>query len=396
MKSVLIIGGGASGITAAICLARSRADVHITVLEKNDRILKKLLSTGNGKCNITNTAVSPAVYDSAFAGELIASFDFAAIEAYLASLSLPIKADREGRCYPLSESAKNVVNTLLRETDRLGIEVHCGQAVERIWRQGDRVYAQAGTRYSADALIFAIGSAAAVKGYNGAALCRQLGWQFAPPTPALCPIPSDEAFLKELKGVRAKGSIRLGARKQRGEIQFAEHAVSGICAFNLAKYVRAGDILELDFAPEEIDKAALRRYLTAAANSARENAALLDFLLVRKLGTVLIKRAGLKPSASPQDLSAQDIENILAQITAFKVRVQPPRDFQKAQTVCGGVDARFADAATLAAKGQRGIFLCGEILDADAPCGGFNLHWAWASGIRAAQSAEQYLFGSKQ
>ena len=104
----------------------------------------------------------------------------------------------------------------------------------------------------------------------------------------------------------------------------------------------------------------------------------------------------LKPSASPLDLSAQDIENILAQITAFKVRVQPPRDFQKAQTVCGGIDARFADAATLAAKGQRGIFLCGEILDADAPCGGFNLHWAWASGIRAAQSAEQYLFGSKQ
>ncbi|MBQ6380816.1 MAG: aminoacetone oxidase family FAD-binding enzyme [Clostridia bacterium] len=393
MQSVLIIGGGASGAAAAIALARLNPQLRITLLEKNERILKKLLTTGNGKCNITNTAVSPAVYESPLAAAVLQAYDYQAVQAFLASLSLPIKADSSGRCYPLSESANNVVNTLLRALDTAGVTVITGQEVKRIQQEGKAFSVQANACFRADAVIFAIGSAASVKGYNGLDLCANLGWRFPRPTPALCPIPSQEPFLKALKGVRAKGTLRLGERCESGEIQFTETAVSGICAFNLSRYVKAGDTLLIDFTPAGWSKAELAQALQIAAASAAENAQLLDFLLLRKLGTVVLKRAGLQPSGSPQALTQTDFEALLQLLSAFPVTVEAPADMRAAQTVCGGADARYIDPATLMAKQYPGLFVCGELLNVHAPCGGFNLHWAWASGLFAAQAANTYLSG---
>ena len=393
MNSVLIIGGGASGAAAAITLARLQSDLSITILEKNERILKKLLTTGNGKCNITNTAVSPAVYESAFAQSVAARFDFESVQAFLTSLSLPIKADPQGRCYPLSESAANAVNAFLNALESYSVTVKTGQEVRAIKKEGKRFVVTAAEVFEADAVIFAIGSAAAVKGYNGLDLMHNLGWHIERPRPALCPIPSDEAFLKELQGVRVKAALTLGEHRESGEVQLNADNISGICAFNLAKYVKSGDTLLLNFLPAQWSEAELLHYLKASAATAPENAALLNFLLPRKLALVVLKRAGLKPSASPATLSDDDFTVLAKLLGAFPVRVEAPTDYRRAQTVCGGLDARFVAPDTLAAKAYPGLFVCGEVLDADAPCGGFNLHWAWASGMCAARAANAYLTG---
>ena len=392
MKQVIIIGGGASGVAAAIRLADLNRNVNILILEKNERILKKLLTTGGGKCNITNTAVTPAVYDSRFAHPVTAKYDFETVRAFLASLSLPIKADDKGRCYPLSESAKNAVNLLLSALEQRNITVKTGITVKNIQKKGDTFTVQADSTYTADAVITAVGSAASVKGYNGLDLLHNTGFKMNRPAPALCPIPSDEAFLKELKGVRVKGSITLRDKTESGEIQFNESNVSGICAFNLAKYVKNGDTLTLNF-NTSLSADELYHGIQTVAEKVNENTKLLDFLLVRKLALVILKRAGVKPSGNPKELNETQIQNIVNQIIRFTVRVHQPTDYKNAQTVCGGLNEKQVSPETLESLRHKGLYFCGEILDADAPCGGFNLHWAWASGLCAADNANLFLNG---
>ncbi|MBQ3431529.1 MAG: NAD(P)/FAD-dependent oxidoreductase, partial [Clostridia bacterium] len=156
MKTAIIIGGGASGVAAALTLRALQPDADIVILEKNERILKKLLTTGNGRCNITNTAVSPACYP-AFAETVITQYDFERVRAFLLSLSLPIKADNTGRCYPLSESANNAVNLLLEALSRANIRIQTSAQVTAIERRNNRYILQADKSYTADAVIFAPG-----------------------------------------------------------------------------------------------------------------------------------------------------------------------------------------------------------------------------------------------
>lgn len=394
MKTAIIIGGGASGVAAALTLRALQPDADIVILEKNERILKKLLTTGNGRCNITNTAVSPACYP-AFAETVITQYDFERVRAFLLSLSLPIKADNTGRCYPLSESANNAVNLLLEALSRANICIQTSAQVTAIERRNNRYILQADKSYTADAVIFAPGSAAAVRGYNGTDLLADLHINLTPPTPALCPIPSTEPFLKSLKGVRVKGSITLGDKTEHGEIQFNESNISGICAFNLAKYAYDGCCITLDFCDGLMDEQTLIETIADRARSVQENAAVLDFLLLRKLALTVLKRAGIKPSGNPKELTDAQIHAIADKIRHFTLTANKPHDFAHAQTVCGGLSARDIDPATLESRQNKGVFMCGEILDADAPCGGFNLHWAWASGMCAAQAASRFISASK-
>ena len=175
-----------------------------------------------------------------------------------------------------------------------------------------------------------------------------------------------------------------------GIIQFNENNVSGICAFNLAKYVKNGDTLTLNF-NTSLSADELYHGIQTAAEKMNENTKLLDFLLVRKLALVILKRTGIKPSGNPKELNETQIQNIANQIIRFTVRVHQPTDYKNAQTVCGGLNEKQVDPQTLESLRHKGLYFCGEILDADAPCGGFNLHWAWASGLCAADNANLFL-----
>ncbi|MBR2590286.1 MAG: aminoacetone oxidase family FAD-binding enzyme [Clostridia bacterium] len=390
MKTAIIIGAGASGAAAALRLRALCPACKIILLEKNERILKKLLTTGNGRCNITNTAVSPAQYP-AFARPVMSTFDFESVRDFLRSISLPIKEDTAGRCYPLSESANNAVNLFLEALRAADIEIRTGAAVSAIRKQNGKFLITANERYEADAVIFAPGSAASVNGYNGWQLLQSMGITPPPPSPALCPIPSKEPILKSLKGVRVKGKITLEDKSESGEIQLNENNISGICAFNLSKYAYDGCIISLDFCNGVMDENTLLQTLRERTQCVNENAALLDFLLLRKLGLAVLKRAGIKPSGNPKQLEDTQLKSIIKQITRFTLKADKPTDFSRAQTVCGGAGSKYVSSETLESKDYKGLFFCGEILDADAPCGGFNLHWAWASGLCAAQSASRYL-----
>ena len=391
MKKVVIIGGGASGILAAIRLADVCRNTSVTILEKNERIGKKLLRTGNGKCNITNSLVTPQSYESDLAKEAIARYDFAFTRAFFESLGLYIKADSAGRCYPLSESANNVLNILLCALEKRGITVKTEAAVTAVKRKNGRFTVQADTLYEADAVLLAIGSAAGVKGYNGYDLLHNLGFALTKPVPALCPVPADESFMKELKGVRVKGSVRLRGHEESGEIQFTDTALSGICVFNLAKYVRDGDCMHLDFNSDSFAPEKLSSIISAKARQGVQNAALLDFLLPRKLAFVILKRAGLSPSGEASTLTDETARQLAALICDFPVKVQQPSDFFHAQSVCGGVESTKLLPHSLQVKQIPGLFISGELLDTDAPCGGFNLQQAWSTGLWAADAIKEYL-----
>ncbi len=389
-KRLVIIGGGASGITAALYAAKICKSADITILEKNDRIGKKLLRTGNGRCNITNDNACAERYLSPLAKASLEQFDVTKTKELLASLGIVLKADNTGRNYPYSESAATLLNALLANIKAAGINIISDFDVSNISKKENRFIIQGNKSISADCIIIAAGSPASVKNYNADKILESIGAEYKKFRPALCPLPSEESFLRSLKGVRAKARVSLNGHCEDGEVQFNEKNISGICIFNLAKYVGSPTEVNIDFMPEysEEEIAAL---LKVKQQNSLEAGELCDGLILRKLALVLIKKAGFKPSQRAGELSDKALKSIAKQIKAFKLKVKPPADFSSAQVCSGGVSAEQIDAASLELKTNKGIFLCGEILDVDAPCGGYNLQWAISSGLYAAKNAAKYL-----
>lgn len=389
-KRLVIIGGGASGIAAAIYAGKECKNTDITILEKNDRIGKKLLRTGNGKCNITNDNASADSYLSPIAKHSIKEFNVAKTKQLLASIGVALRTDDTGRNYPYSESAATLLNALLAELKSENVSIITDFDVKKISKKENHFTIEGNKKIDADCVILAMGSPASVKNYDADKILESIDIRYKKFRPALCPLPSDEAFLKSLKGVRAKAVVRLGEHREKGEVQFNEKNISGICVFNLARYVDSPKEVAIDFMPEYSEQEIIS-LLKIKQSSSLEVAEICDGLVLRKLAFVLIKKAGFKPSQSASQLREKDIENIAKQIKEFKVRVKAPTDFSASQVCTGGVTPEQIDTESLELKKNKGIFVCGEILDVDAPCGGYNLQWAVSSALNAAKHALKYL-----
>ena len=389
-NKLVIIGGGASGIAAAIYAGRICKNTEITILEKNDRIGKKLLRTGNGKCNITNDNASADSYFSPIARTALEEFSVQKTKQMLESIGIALRADDAGRNYPYSESAATLLNALLAELKGENINIITDFDVKKISKKENRFTIEGNRKIDADCIILAAGSPASVKNYDADKIFQSIGIKHSRFRPALCPLPSDEPFLKSLKGVRAKALVRSGEHTQEGEVQFNEKNISGICIFNLARYVDSPGEVIIDFMPEYSEKE-ITSLLKKKQKSSSEAAEICDGLILRKLAFVLIKKASLKPSQSATQLSEKDIENIAKQIKEFKVKVNAPFDFSASQVCTGGITKEQINPESLEIKNNKGIFVCGEILDVDAPCGGYNLQWAVSSGLNAAKHALKYL-----
>lgn len=389
-KRLVIIGGGASSIAAALYARSIMEDADITIIEKNDRIGKKLLRTGNGKCNITNDNVSADCYLSPIVSATLKEFDVKKTKDLLAKLGIVLKADQTGRNYPYSESAATLLNALLSELKAKNIEIVCEFDANKITAQNGAYKIEGNKQIFADCIIIAAGSPACVKNYSAYKLLENTGIKFTDFRPALCPLPSDEKFLKSLKGVRAKAKVNLNGRCEEGEVQFNEKNISGICVFNLARYVNESTEVKIDFMPEYSENE-ITDLLEIKHNKSFEASEICDGLILRKLSLVILKRAGFKPSQNAGELSRNDIKKIANQIKTFTVRVKAPTDFSAAQVCSGGIKNETINPETLELKDKKGIFCCGEILDVDAPCGGYNLQWAISSGLNAAKNAAKYL-----
>jgi predicted Rossmann fold flavoprotein len=396
-KTVLVIGGGAAGLTAAICASRQGAKV--TVLEKLDRVGKKILATGNGRCNIMNVGPQRFHGGEVFAKEVLVHADVRRVSAFFESLGLTLREEEEGRVYPASGLASSVLDVLRLGCARNGVEVVCGAPVSRIdKRYGSWLAYAVDKQYAADAIIVAGGGKAAPKlGSDGSvyALLTSQGHRLISPRPAITQLKTETEPIRGLTGIRAQAEVWLTRKdailnREKGEILFTEYGVRGVAAMQLARD-SAGTVLHISLLPainiEETDLfPALLRRAELFFDAPLEQ--FFSGWLHARLGMALFKRAGIGPLSRPcSSLTSNDFSAIAALIVDFPLAVLGVQGFDSAQVTAGGIDTSDFDPATMASRLAPGLYAAGEVLDVDGDCGGFNLLFAWACGILAGEHA---------
>ena len=403
MRTVAVIGGGASGMMAAVTAASGGA--HVILLEHKDRIGKKILSTGNGRCNFTNTHQEPICYhseDSLFPWKVIEKFNAQAVISFFLQMGVYSK-NRNGYIYPNSDQASAVLDAFRMELDRLKVEIRTGIECREI-RPGKKGFTiltdQEPVR--ADRVILCAGSKAApATGSDGSGydLAKNLGHRILPVLPALTALKCEEKFFKSIAGVRANGSVSIWSdgeciAKDTGEIQLTDYGISGIPVFQVSRYAskllyekKETDAV-LDFMPD-FTKAQTNAFLRARAQTRPDKSAemFLIGLFHKKLCDLWIRLSKISRQRKAGELTADEIACLTDLIKDFRVRIRETNSYDKAQVCCGGIDTREVDPETLESVYVPGLYFAGEILDVDGMCGGYNLTFAWASGYAAGRSA---------
>ncbi len=399
MEKVIVIGGGASGILAALTAAED-PNRRVLLLERQQRIGRKLLATGNGRCNLTNTGASGAHYhgeNPAFALPALERFGPGDALDFFHSLGLLTQEEYGGRVYPLSNSANSVLDVLRFALDKAGVEQRCSSPVRAVRRdkQGFAVETENET-LRADKLILACGGAAGAKlggVTDGYQLAKSLGHKRTGLYPALVQLLTEPEYPRALKGVRVICSLRLKRKafllaRASGELQFTETGVSGPAVFDLSRAAATGgDGLSLHIAllpqsPEELLALLGRRRESYPALPASE---ILTGMLHNRLGRMLVKYAGLPADRPLGELGEEDLRALVRACGDFCLPVTGTEGFDNAQVTAGGLRSSDFDPRTLESRLVPGLFACGELLDIDGDCGGFNLQWAWSSGRLAGR-----------
>ena len=403
MNTIGIIGGGASGLAAAIA-ARERLDNRVIVLERQARVGKKLLATGNGRCNLSNENAGPAHYhgrDVSFMAPAMARFGTADTLQWFASLGLAVRTEPGGRIYPLSDNAGSVVDTLRLAADAAGAELRCGfDAAAAAYRNGRFIITpHSGDDVTVDRLIIACGGMAGTKlggtdaGYT---LLKSLGHHRTALHPSLVQLCTDNTYTRALKGVRTQAAVTLENNgtvlaSSYGEVQFADYGVTGPAVFDISRAAAqcgTGCTVCLRLLPE-LERDELQRYLhdklNRFPNYRAEN--LLTGLAHNALARVLLRRAEIKLDAFLWSITEPQLAALTEYILRFSLPLQGVRSFADAQVTAGGIVTQEFSPDTMESLLQPDLYACGEVLDIDGDCGGYNLQWAWASGRLAGISA---------
>lgn len=413
-KKIAVVGGGAAGMMAAIQSARVGA--HVTIYERNDRVGRKILSTGNGKCNFSNELMGADYYYGS--GKLLVdtiykSFGKSETKAFFEELGMRIK-DRNGYLYPASEQASTVLDVLRYELERLRVRVHTEQKVSGIVRQQDALVIETTEHQKEkyDAVILACGGKAAPKtGSDGVGflLAKSLGHRIVPTVPALTALRCKEDFFKRVAGVRcdAKLTLQIGnqaMRSERGELQWTDYGISGIPVFQLSRDAAyalkdGGTVtVKVNLMPDyEID---LERGTSVCAEykafwknrwAQQKSQTMEQFvtgIVNKKIGLLFLKLAGIKETETAAQVSTQRRKKLEELFCSFTVSVKETNSFEQAQVCAGGVDCKEM-TSVLESRLIPGLFFAGEILDIDGICGGYNLQWAWSSGSVAGRAAAE-------
>lgn len=399
---IAVIGGCASGLCAAVQAARLHPGKRVAVFERLPRVGKKILATGNGRCNLSNrSALTHNYTNSAFASPALHRHDVVDTLDFFARLGLLTFTDSEGRIYPLSNAASGVLDALRFAVDGLGITVICDHPVKEIKRSKGRFVID--SDFSAAAVILAAGGKASPsQGSDGSgyALAKQLGHTVTDLSPALVPLNADTAFTKPLKGIRIhKAALTLCSAGKKlahseGEILFTEYGLSGIAAMELAsevekarRNVKSDCFTLIDFVPD-MNFEELTYYLKLLISStvSRDFDNLLSGLLPKAAGIAVCKAVKLySPSRKIDTLTQKELYSLASALKKTELKVTSSRGFDTAQVTCGGVNVNEIDPRTLESRLCPGLFFAGEIIDVDGGCGGFNLQWAWSSGLTAGE-----------
>lgn len=401
---LLVIGAGASGMMAAITAARENKKVCI--IEKLDKAGKKILATGNGKCNFTNEIMNADCFhgDKAFVEHALAQFSVKDCLKFFHSIGIYPK-NKNGYYYPNSEQAVSVTNALLFELERLGVKISYETMVKEIEATDENVCVWTNKgNFIGKRLVIATGLLAAPKlGSDGSLFdaVKALGHHFMPILPALCGFYCKGMKFKQVSGVRAHGTVcayidGVKYAEDTGEIQFTDYGLSGIPVFQISHYLSKGLYekkkveIKMNLLPDFdkkhlVDEINYRRSLGASMPIS----ALLNGLVNQKLSDMILDKAGVDREIYASSVSADKILKIAELLQEITVTVTNYRDFEYAQVCTGGISTSDIDHQTLESKLVSNVYFTGEILDVDGICGGYNLHFAWATGFIAGKIASQ-------
>ena len=402
LLDVIVIGAGASGMMAAITAARRGKSVAI--LERMNKPGKKILATGNGKCNFTNNNMDTSCFHGniQLIQSVLSRFSKEEALSFFHEIGIWPK-EKNGYYYPNSGQAASVAEALKHELDRLQVPVYLEQEVLDLFPDKYGFWIKTvQTSYTCRNVIIASGLLAAPKlGSDGSmfSLIKELGHRFVPVLPALCGFYAKEMQFSKVAGVRCDANLTLKidgntAATEQGELQLADYGISGIPVFQIsspavrALYEKKSVTVVIDFLPDiSLETLNTEFAMRIGKCETDENAdRLLRGLLNQKLIPVLLKHAGIRSDEPLKNISLEKLERLSAGIHDYPVTLEKVRDFEFAQVCTGGIRTEEINEKTLESRLLSGLYFAGEILDVDGICGGYNLQWAWSSGYVAGCS----------
>ena len=399
---MIIIGAGAAGLVAAICSAR--AGKRVLLLEQNNKIGKKILVSGNGKCNIDNKYIALHRFHSqnpAFVEEVLKGYDFPVIEKFFTSIGLELIEGKEGKMFPMSLQASSVVELLKYEAKRVGVEIVCDCTVTGIDKKehGFTLETSQGSKACAK-LVITTGSPAAPQlgGSNaGYAFATKMGHSLIQRHPSLVQLCSEETWVKGCAGVKVAGLAKLYTNgeyitEKKGDLLFTNYGISGLAILDLSREVstRLANFdyceLSLDLMPE-LSKEKLTNLLLGRVkeNSEKPLNLWLQGVLNKKLIPIILEQSKCK-IRTENALNRKEINKLVHAIKNLKLSISDTKGFKGAEVATGGIDTTEVNAQTMESKLVNNLFFAGEILDVDGDRGGFNFHFAWVSGMRVARN----------
>lgn len=398
-KSIAVIGGGASGICAALEAKYNDSSINVTVFERLPKTAKKILATGNGRCNFTNENLSPKHFhgDPLFLRKILTS-SYADTENYFRSLGV-LSYHEDGRIYPRSQQAASIREALTDKLNEYGITIKTDTPVNSIdkFKNGFTVNGE----YFDVVIVAGGGKASSVQGSDGSCykLLENLGHTKTPLYPALCGLTTNEKGLNMLKGVRAECKASLFSEshllgEESGEVQFTDKAVSGIPVMNLSHLCKdKKDLcLNLDLC-EDISETELSEHINNIKRNSpdKELETVLSGIVNSKLGFAVMNKANIKPRTKIGQVTQRELSAICDILKSFHITISGTKGFESAQITCGGIKTHEVNPETMMSEIVNGLFICGEILDIHGDCGGYNLHLAWTTGRIAGNGAYEYL-----
>ena len=395
-----IIGGGASGVVAAI--EASKKGNEVILFEKNDKLLKKLLLTGNGRCNFMHSEYHMSDYHSQCPNlieEFICDKNIEDVRLFFEDLGI-LTREKDGNIYPVTNQAITIWDALVREVERCGVQVFYHTSITGIKKKRDQFLIQYDDReIYCDKVIVASGSFAYPKtGSDGSfyKILKKMGHTIVDVVPALVQLESDFSYCKNWDGVRCDALLKLyedgeEIAQEAGEVQFTDYGISGICTFNLSHFISRGlhtghsEVIKIDFVPfiEAILIPWLDRYSKRGHfNNIFE---MLGGVLNKKIVGILLKCSHIREDVSYDDLTNEEKLTLAKNMRSFPITITGTKDFSSSQVCNGGVMLDEVDPNTMESLLIPGLYIVGELLDLTGNCGGFNLTECWISGMIAGR-----------
>ena len=401
MVDIIVVGAGAAGLMASIVAAR--AGHKVILLEQNTKSGKKILVSGNGKCNISNRYIQTNRFHGQnpdFIEKVLQEYGFEVVETFFSSIGLELSEGKEGKMFPLSLQAGSVVELLEYEAKRAGVQILCNAAVTSLSKNTDTFSVETTQgMHSSHKLILASGSPAAPQlgGSNsGYAFATKMGHTLIPRHPSLVQLCSDENWIKSCAGVKVAGVATLYANgeqitEKKGDLLFTAYGISGLAILDLSREVstRLANFdyceLSLDFIPthskENLTSLMLNRINT---HSEKPITLWLQGMIHKKLIPVILQQSKCK-TKKESSLDRKEINKLVHAIKNLRLSISETKGFEGAEVATGGINTEEVNPLTMESKLVQGLYFAGEILDVDGDRGGFNFHFAWVSGMRAGK-----------